>query len=208
MTALCWRTRTAKDEAKNKDYMVIIAWPERKIKLKLTLKRIILDQFKGVSHAEYDFGEVTSIEGRNAAGKTTIADAAYWLFTDKDYSLVSNPEVHPDYMEESEPSVIIVCDIDGKEVTLRKFQKDNRTKRQKEDGAPIRISNQYEINSVPKSQKDFVTYLDECGINLETFLLLSHPEIFTSQKSADCRKILFGMVSDITDKEIAESLGF
>lgn len=174
--------------------------------MKLILKKVILEQFKGVSHAEYDFGERTNISGRNAAGKTTIADAVIWLFTDKDYSLKSNPEIHPDFLPVSEPSVTVISDIDGKEVTFRKFQKDSRTKKQVEAGVPIRISNQYEINSVPKSQKDFVAYMEECDINVETILLLSHPEIFTSQKSSDCRKILFDMVSNITDKDIADSL--
>lgn len=173
---------------------------------RLTLKSCILDQFKGTSHAECTFGLKTAITGFNGSGKSTIADGFYFLFTDKDYSLKSNPEIHPDFMEKSEPSFTAVCDIDGKEVTLRKFQKDSRTKKQVEAGAPVRISNQYEINSVPKSQKDFIAYLEELGIDMDNFLLLSHPEIFTSQKSADCRKILFGMVSDITDKEIADSL--
>lgn len=174
--------------------------------MKLTLLKVILEQFKGVAHAEYDFGNKTAITGRNGSGKTTIADAVLWLFTDKGYSLKSNPEIHPDFLPVSEPSVKAVCDIDGKEVTFRKFQKDSRTKKQVESGVPIRISNQYEINSVPKSQKDFMAYLGECGINVETMLLLSHPEIFINQKDADCRKILFGMTSDITDKQIADSL--
>lgn len=174
--------------------------------MKLTLLKVILEQFKGVAHAEYTFGDRTAITGRNGSGKTTIADAALWLFADKDYSLKSNPEIHPDFLPVSEPSVTAVCDIDGKEVTFRKFQKDSRTKKQVESGVPIRISNQYEINSVPKSQKDFMAYLGECGINVETMLLLSHPEIFINQKDADCRKILFGMTSDITDKQIADSL--
>ena len=175
--------------------------------MRMIIKQVILDQFKGVTHGEYIFhNEKTIITGRNGSGKTTILDAVVWTFADKDYSLRSNPEVHPDFMEESEPSVTLVCDIDGREITLRKFQKDSRNKKQKEEGAPIRISNQYEINSVPKSQKDFMAYLAECGIDVDIFLLLSHQEIFTSQKSADCRKILFGMVSDVTDKEIAESM--
>lgn len=173
---------------------------------KLKLKMLVLDQFKGVTHAEYTFGDESFVSGYNGSGKTTLADAWLWLMTDKDYSLKSNPEVHPDFMAQSEPSVTAVCDVDGKEVTFRKFQKDSRTKKQIEAGAPVRISNQYEVNAVPKSQKDFTAYLEELGIDTNNFLLLSHPEIFTSQKSADCRKILFGMVSDITDKEIADSL--
>ena len=173
----------------------------------MQIKSIILNQFKGVSRAEYEFTKNTIVSGRNASGKTTIADAYYWLFTDKDYSLKANPEVHPDFLSESEPSVEIICDIDSKEVSLRKFQKDNRTKKQKESNAPVKISNQYEINAVPVSQKDFVAKLKEYGIDTDNFLLLTHPEIFTGMKSADCRKILFGMVTDVSDKTIAESMG-
>ena len=173
----------------------------------MQIKKIILSQFKGITNAEFTLDGNTVISGQNGSGKTTVADAYFWLFTDKDYSLKSNPEIHPDFLDESEPSVEIVCDIDGKEVSLRKFQKDSRTKKQREAGALVRISNQYEINSVPKSQKDFDAALAEYGIDKDKFLLLTHPEIFTGMKSADCRKILFGMTNDVTDKSIADSMG-
>lgn len=172
----------------------------------MRLKKLILDAFKGVTHGEYDFSDVTTIRGKNGTGKTTLADAWYWLFTDKDYDLQSNPEVHPDFMEESEPSVTAVLDIDGKEVTLRKYQKDMRTKKQKEEGVPLRIANKYEINDVPKTQKDFTRDVEDKGIDVEKFLLLTHTDVFTNQKSADCRKILFGMIEDVTDKTVADMI--
>jgi len=172
----------------------------------MRLKKLILDSFKGVTHGEYDFSDVTTIMGKNGTGKTTLANAWYWLFTDKDYDLQSNPEVHPDFMEESEPSVTAVLDIDGKEVTLRKYQKDMRTKKQKEEGVPLRIANKYEINDVPKTQKDFTRDVEDKGIDVEKFLLLTHTDVFTSQKSADCRKILFGMIEDMTDKTVADMI--
>lgn len=172
----------------------------------MQILKIILNQFKGIQNAEYPFTKHTIISGANGTGKTTIADAYFWLFADKDYSFKSNPEVHPDFMEESEPSVEIIADVDGKEVSFRKFQKDSRTKKQKEAGAPVRISNQYEVNSVPVSQKDFIAKVVEYGINIDEFLLFTHPEEFTGRKSADCRKILFGMTTDVTDKQIADSM--
>lgn len=172
----------------------------------MRLKKLILDSFKGVTHGEYDFADVTAIMGKNGTGKTTLADAWYWLFTDKDYDLQSNPEIHPDFMEESEPSVTAVLDIDGKEVKLRKYQSDMRTKKQKEQNAPVRIANKYEINDVPKSQKDFMRDVEGKGIDIDNFLLLTHTDVFTSQKSADCRKILFGMIEDVTDKTVADMI--
>ena len=172
----------------------------------MRLKKLILDSFKGVTHGEYDFSDITTIMGKNGTGKTTLADAWYWLFTDKDYDLQSNPEIHPDFMEESEPSVTAVLDIDGKEVKLRKYQSDMRTKKQKEQNAPVRIANKYEINDVPKTQKDFMRDVEDKGIDIDKFLLLTHTEVFTGQKSADCRKILFGMIEDVTDKTVADMI--
>lgn len=173
----------------------------------MKLKIMTLEQFKGVKETGYTFkSDVQVAKGSNGTGKTTIADAWYWLFTDKDYDLQSSPEVHPDFMAESEPSVTVLCEINGKDVKLRKYQTDMRTKKQKEEGAPVRISNKYEINDVPKSQKDFIKAVEDYGIDISNFLLLSHPEIFTGQKSADCRKILFGMVEDVTDVDVAKMI--
>lgn len=85
--------------------------------MKMTIKKMILDHFKGVSHAEYEFGETdNAVTGRNASGKTTMADAFYWLIADRDYSLNSKPNVRPDNMGESEPSVELVCEVEVDEI--------------------------------------------------------------------------------------------
>ena len=87
------------------------------------LKYLIIDQFKGVSHAEYTFDkQLNIVKGPNGSGKTTLAIAWSWLFTDKDYDLQANPNVRPLGMAESEPSVTAVCDDNGTEVTFRKYQ--------------------------------------------------------------------------------------
>lgn len=88
----------------------------------MEIKRIILHHFKGVKDAEYDFGHKTWIKGQNGVGKSTIATAIMWTLTDYDYSLNNNPMVEPLDMSESNPTVTLVCDIDGKEVTITKSQ--------------------------------------------------------------------------------------
>ena len=171
------------------------------------VKKMILDWFKGAKHVEVDFFMKTLCAGRNGSGKTTLFDAYTWALADKDSRLKPNPEVHSEAAEESEPSVTILFDVNGKDLRIRKYQKDNRTKSQKESGMPVRITNQYEINDVPVSKKeDFIARLAGYGIVIDTLLLLSHPDIFTELKSVDCRKTLFGMVSEITDKKIADSM--
>lgn len=173
----------------------------------MRISKIILDQFKGINHAEFTFDGNPIIKGANGTGKTTLGDAYYWSIIDKDYSLKANPEVHPDYMEESEPSVELICDVNGKTVSLKKIQRDARSKKQKEEGAPVRIKNVFEVNTVPVSQSAFTDKLKEYGIDVDKFEMLTHPQKFTDMKSADCRNILFGMVTEVSDKEIADSMG-
>ncbi|MEM4270562.1 MAG: AAA family ATPase [Candidatus Pacearchaeota archaeon] len=52
--------------------------------MRLTLKKLIITNFKGIRSLTVDFGEnETKIYGKNAAGKTTTADAFFWLLFDK-----------------------------------------------------------------------------------------------------------------------------
>ena len=165
---------------------------------------IHLEAFKGVRDATYRFKDFVNVVcGKNGTGKTTLVIAWTWLWTDKDYDLQSNPDVRCAFMEESEASVTATCDVNGKTVKFRKFQVDLRTKKQKEQNAPVRISNKYEINDVPKTQKDFFKEVEAMGIDVENFLLLSHTEILMSMKVADRRKVIFALAGDVTDIVVA-----
>lgn len=53
--------------------------------MKVRLNWIEIKYFKGVSYFKAEFsGESAVILGKNGSGKTTVADAFYWLFTDQD----------------------------------------------------------------------------------------------------------------------------
>lgn len=171
--------------------------------MKLELKKMILHDFKGIHDAEYDFKTLTKISGRNASGKSTIATAFYWVFADRDYNLKSNPPVQPLDMEESLPSVTVVADIDGTEITIRKYQVCKKSEPDDNGVVKVAMTNKYEVNAVPVAERDFVKRLNEYGLDKEKILPLSHPAVFTSQKAADMRKILFDMVSEKTDLDIA-----
>lgn len=165
------------------------------------------EMFKGVKDSNFRFKpDIQVIRGKNGTGKTTIYDGFIWTITDKDSRMISNPEIHPDGMSESEPSVSWVCEINGKIVTIRKYQTDMRTKKQKEDGAPVRISNKYEINGVPKTQKDFYKALSDYGINVDKFLMLVYADYFCNMKKEDQRTELFNTTTDVTDLDVAKSI--
>ncbi|WP_369685464.1 hypothetical protein [Phocaeicola plebeius] len=145
----------------------------------------------------------------NRRGKTTIGAAWYWLTSDKNYELVSNPNIRPDNIEDCIPTVTADVDVDGKEITLSKMQKRKVGKPDKNGVSKVTITNTYEINSVPKTERDFKAYLEELGFEFDKFLICSHPNVFTKdlslkKKQDEMRKSLFAMASAKTDLEIAQ----
>lgn len=171
--------------------------------MKAALKSLHLENFKGTKDKTYEFGKTTRVSGMNRLGKTTIATAWFWLLADKNYELVSNPNIRPDDVEECVPMVTAVLDVDGKEITIAKMQKRKVGKPDANGISKVTLTNTYEINSVPKTERDFKADLEELGLIVENFLVCSHPDVFTGQKQADMRKVLFKMASTKTDAEIA-----
>lgn len=171
--------------------------------MKAALKSLHLENFKGTKDKTYEFGKTTRVSGMNRLGKTTIATAWFWLLADKNYELVSNPNIRPDDVEECVPMVTAVLDVDGKEITIAKMQKRKVGKPDANGISKVTLTNTYEINSVPKTERDFNADLEELGLIVDNFFVCSHPDVFTGQKQADMRKILFKMASAKTDAEIA-----
>jgi len=118
-------------------------------------------------------------------------------------SLVSNPAVFPLDMEEATPSVEVLAVVDGKHITLER-RLTRTVKKSKVEGVAdaVSFSSAYFVNSVEYGLRDFKQKIAEYGIT-DKFLTLSHPDMFLSGKKDEMRKVLFGMVSDITDYEVA-----
>lgn len=177
--------------------------------MRMILKSLHIENFKGVKDKTYEFGKTTRVSGMNRRGKTTIGAAWYWLIADKNYELVSNPNIRPDNIEDCIPTVTADVDVDGKEITLSKMQKRKVGKPDKNGVSKVTITNTYEINSVPKTERDFKAYLEELGFEFDKFLICSHPNVFTKdlslkKKQDEMRKSLFAMASKKTDLEIAQ----
>lgn len=177
--------------------------------MRMILKSLHIENFKGVKDKTYEFGKTTRVSGMNRRGKTTIGAAWYWLISDKNYELVSNPNIRPDNVEDCIPTVTANVDVDGKEITLSKMQKRKVGKPDKNGVSKVTITNTYEINSVPKTERDFKAYLEELGFEFDKFLICSHPNVFTKdlslkKKQDEMRKYLFTMASAKTDLEIAQ----
>lgn len=173
----------------------------------MLLKKLTIKDFKGIKEKEVDFTKRTKIMAENGKGKTTIVDSWFWLIANKSSELVENPNIRPMHEEIDEclPTVIADIEVDGKPVQLVKSQK------KKVNGEKVALTNSYEINSVPKSEKDFKTYLEELGVELDKLLMLSSTDAFINQMNdkkgrETMRSLLFGMASKITDLDIAKKI--
>lgn len=170
----------------------------------MKLLKIRMENFKGYTDKTIEFGTVTLINGMNGTGKSTVRDAHFWLWVDKDGGLKSNPNIRPNDGRECIPTVTEICEIDGAEVTVSKMQKRTVGKPNDKGISKVTLTNTYEINGVPKTERDFRKDLTERRFDFDRFLPLSHPDVFTGQKAADMRKILFDMVESKSDQEVAE----
>lgn len=164
------------------------------------LKKVVLENFMCYAHAEFDFYAITKIMAKNGKGKSTIATAYLWCLFNCDYELKDNPvvrrEVDGKSVDDMDTSVELILDVDGKEVTMKKVQKRTYSK----DGSSYKDDNKYFINDVPKTLKDFNTYLD---VDMNVFKMCSNVNAFLNQKPAEMREYLFGLVGDVTDLDIA-----
>lgn len=177
--------------------------------MRMILKSLRLENFKGVTDKTYNFGNVTRVKGENRLGKTTIGTALFWLFSDRNYELESNPDIRPDDGRECIPTVTAVLDVDEKEITVAKMQIRRVGKPDVNGASKVTLSNSYEINSVPKNGRDFTAYMEELGFSFGNFLVCSHPSMFTKdlsqkKKQNEMREHLFAMSHSKTDLEIAQ----
>ncbi len=170
--------------------------------MKITLNKVVLENFMCYAHAEFDFYAITKIMAKNGKGKSTIATAYLWCLFNCDYELKDNPvvrrEVDGKFVDDMDTSVEITLDVDGKEITLKKVQKRTYSK----DGSSYKDDNKYFVNDVPKTLKDFNAYLD---IDMNVFKMCSNVNAFLNQKPAEMREYLFSLVENVTDLDIARS---
>lgn len=177
--------------------------------MKMIINNLHLKNFKGCKEKTVEFGGNAKVLGANSAGKSTLFCAWMWLMAGVNEHLVSNPNITPYGESECESVVEAELTIDGKPCRISKSQK----YKEKIDDSGKTVSstlNSYTINGVEKSATSFVTEMKERGVDMDKFLMLSHVFAFTTDTSKkgreEMRKVLFEMVKDISDLDIAKEM--
>lgn len=179
--------------------------------MKMMLKSLHLENFKGSKLLDVNFTEKTKIKGQNASGKTTVFDAFTWLLFNKNSAGEEKFNVRPldkdgKRIDNVEIKVAAVLDVDGKEVELSKVQKQNWVKKRGTDIVTLQGNvNSFEIDGYPKSEAEFKAYVSGLAQNEEMFKMLTNPQYFSSLKWKDQRDILMKLVSETSDVELAQT---
>ena len=179
--------------------------------MNVKIKSIALENFKGVKKAKYDFGgNNVTVAGANATGKTTIFDAVWWTLFNKDSLGNEKFSIRPldangQPIHNLEIKVIVVLDVNGREMELCKVQKEKWVKRRGSDTTELQGNeNLYEIDGYPKSERDYKQAIADL-VSEDVFKMLTSPTYFTGLKWKEQRDILMRFVSEINDYDLADS---
>ena len=157
-------------------------------------------------------GEDKNIYGKNGVGKTTLADAYYWLLTDKssldkklDSDIKPADPTTGNPMQDGgiEHSVEAMLEIGADRVCLKKVYKEKWTK---QNGKATKefaghVTN-YFINGVAKSKKDFNNFICEKIADIEVLKMVSSTVFFNNMPWKKQREILLDVCGDISDSDI------
>lgn len=172
--------------------------------MKIFLKKLTLNNFKGIKEKEIDFTDKTNISGDNATGKSTVFDAYSWLLWGKDSFNRKDYEIKP-YDENNavihnlESSVEGVFEVDDKPITFKRVYKEVWSKKRgSNDETFTGHTTDFYINDVPKKKKEYEEKICEL-VTEDEFNLLSNPKYFNDiLDKKERRKILLSLVDDVS----------
>ena len=177
--------------------------------MSIKINQIILQNFKGCKGATYTFdGKNVTVCGANGSGKTTIFDAFTWLLFGKDSLDNAKFEIRPLDKDGKQIDNVEICvsatlEIDGKEVELKKMQKQNWVKKRGTQNPVLQGNvNEYEIDGYPRSEKDYKEYINGI-VSDDLFKMLTNPTYFPNMPWKDQRATIMKFASDVSDVELA-----
>ena len=175
--------------------------------MNIELVKMHIENFKGIKELDISFGKNTKIYGQNATGKTSIVDAYNWCLFDKNSIGEAKFQIRPldannNQINHVEIKVSVTLIIDGREITFKKVQKQNWVKKRGSLSETLQGNvNSFEIDEVPKKEKDYKEYIKNI-INEDLFKLITNPQAFVGKKWQEQREELMKLAPDIDNEDV------
>ncbi|MEB8206610.1 hypothetical protein [Mammaliicoccus sciuri] len=185
--------------------------------MEIKLIKLVLDNFKGAKHFELNAeGKDIVVKGENNTGKTTIADAFYWLLFNKDSKGATKFSIKTldsagEEINNLKHSVYAVLNIDGKEQHIKKTYSEKWTRKRGQAKSTFTgHETVYELGATedeltPKKLKDFNEFINSIISDEQIFKLTTNPFWFNSLKQDERKKILMSLVNEVTDEDVINS---
>lgn len=179
--------------------------------MKIVLSKLIIKSFKGIEFFELNLGGDSAIvAGKNGTGKTTLADAFYWLFSDQDslgqakFNLI---ELGRNGLPVDNQNAIVEAEIfiGSKAHIFKKIYRQKWTKKRGSMTAELTgHTTEYFFNGAPLSKTKYNDKLSQFG----NFRVFSDVHFFCGRmKAEDRRKILIELAGNGQSKELKELIG-
>ena len=169
---------------------------------KIIFKSISLLNFKGIIEQHVDFGEnLTIISGRNAAGKTSIADAIMWVLFDVGYdgnklepkTFDKNHEIIKEIPHEAELTML----VDGDQIVFKRTITDSWK------GSKCMNTYKYYVDGDVTTAGDFKKIVEEICPD-SVFRLISSATNFCSLPWQKQRELLEPLADKYTTQDITQ----
>lgn len=157
--------------------------------MRIVFNRLTLQNFKNHKALEVLFKDITTITGRNGAGKSSIGEAVTWTLYGVD---TMGTKLEPTPIGTTEDTKVeLLLTVDDKQVLLGRAIEKGKAK--------------YYVNEVPSKATEY-TELVESLFDKNLFLSLFTPGYFSSQHWEEQRKQLLRYVSEPANVEVLDQM--
>lgn len=177
--------------------------------MKIELLNLTIENFKGIKELNLNLnGGNAWIKGENGTGKTTVADAFFWLFSNSNSDQRSNFNIIPldqsgSVIDFIKPTVEAEIKADGHKIRLKKVYKQVWTKKRGAEQQELTgHTTDYFFDDVPVSKSDYENRLNEV-VKSDLFRSLADVKYFCGSTTPQYRRnVLIDVAGDITDEDI------
>ena len=175
--------------------------------MKIELKKLVLQYFKGAKNVTVDFSNRTEIGGANETGKTRLVDSWSWLLfgknseDQKDFSIKClDKNNEPEHRVDT--SVTGILSIDGVDTKFERIYKEKWVKKRGEETPEFAgHETDFFVNGVPHLLKDYNEKVESI-LPESLFKQLTNPAHFNSMKWTDRRAMLFEMAGNVKNSDV------
>ena len=178
--------------------------------MEIRLKKLSLENFKGIRSFVFEpDGESADIFGNNETGKTTLCDAATWLWNDKDSQGSANFGIKTIADEKPASNIDHAVEglylVDGKKLTLKKVYREKWTKK-RGSASPEFTGHEtlYYVDGDKATKRSYEDRLKEI-IDATTARLLTDPRYFSTMPWEQRRGILSTVFGDVSDADVIQA---